>query len=411
MKIGTPIADCRMCRSPQLTEVLDLGEQALSGTFPRSRDEEVPAGPLRLVWCGGCGLVQLGESYDLSALYGPGYGYRSGLNGSMVEHLHGKVAEIEKLVPLGPGDTVVDIGSNDGTLLSGYTVPGLRRIGIDPLCETFAEHYPPDVERLSRFFNTSLIRRIGKAKVITSIAMFYDLERPLDFVSDVADCLTDDGVWVFEQSYLPSMVSQLAFDTVCHEHFEYYDLRAVARAVSRFGLKIINVEFNRINGGSFSVTAAKRDSLYRRLDLSHILASEAASGFDTVKPFGAFRQNLAYRREELLRLLLDLKRKRKTVLGYGASTKGNVLLQYCGITEDLLPAIAEVNEDKFGAFTPGSKIPIISEADARRMKPDYFFVLPWHFRDNIVAKEEAIVQGGGRSAKLIFPLPTLEIVE
>ena len=406
------IADCRLCYGKGLAPVLDLGMQALTGVFPKTREEDIPAGPLALVKCMDCGLVQLGHNYDLSMLYGANYGYRSGLNQAMVRHLQAKVAAIESLVALSPGDLVVDIGSNDGTLLGSYKAPGLRRLGMDPSGEKFRHYYAPGTELIPEFFSAEAIRRHAgnqKAKIVTSIAMFYDLERPLDFVEQVVEVLDDDGLWVFEQSYLPTMVKTQSYDTVCHEHLEYYALKQIDFIARKLGLKIVDVALNDVNGGSFSVTVAKGHARYPEAvdQVRRMLQEEESAGYDTTRPLEALSTAMHHHRDELLELLHDISRQGKAVFGYGASTKGNVLLQFCKITPDLLPCIAEVNEDKFGAYTPGTKIPIISEREARAMNPDYFLVLPWHFRQGIVKKESAYLEQGG---KLIFPLPVLEVV-
>ena len=239
--------------------------------------------------------------------------------------------------------------------------------------------------------------------------MFYDLERPLDFVRDIERVLADDGIWVFEQSYLPAMLAAKSYDTICHEHLEYYALKQIVYIAREAGLKIIDIEINDANGGSFCVTACKLAAPFPEAGeiVDRILADEERAGFDTDQPFLELQSAMDLHKNELTRLLQDIRKDGRLVLGYGASTKGNVLLQYCGIDRNLLPAIAEVNEDKFGSFTPGSKIPIIAEPDARAMRPDYFLVLPWHFRDSIVDREAAFLAGGGT---LIFPLPELSAV-
>jgi hypothetical protein len=409
----TAIEDCRLCRSTEVSTVLDLGMQALTGVFPKSETETIPEGPLRLVRCADCGLVQLAHNYQLSMLYGQNYGYRSGLNASMVRHLHAKVQKIQRLVALESGDLVLDIGSNDGTTLGGYTVGGLRRIGMDPTGSKFKQFYPDGVELIPDFFSARRLlayTRNQRAKLVTSIAMFYDLERPLDFVREVLEVLDDQGLWVFEQSYFPSMVATSSYDTVCHEHLEYYALKQIQYIVKECGLKIVAVELNDVNGGSFSVTAAKAASSYPEASdrVSLLVANESIAGYDTCAPVERLKSNMESHRKDLRSLLEDLRREDANVMGYGASTKGNVLLQYCGIDRFLLPNIAEVNPDKFGSFTPGTCIPIISEQEARKMRPDYFLVLPWHFREGIVQKETAFLESGGQ---LIFPLPHLEIVQ
>jgi NDP-4-keto-2,6-dideoxyhexose 3-C-methyltransferase len=411
------ITRCRICGNADLERVLDLGEQSLTGVFPSLRSPQVGRGPLELVKCVGdphaaCGLVQLRHNFAAGELYGENYGYRSGLNRSMVEHLHRKADALQALVPLRAGDLVLDIGSNDGTSLGRYPAGGPTLVGIDPSAGKFARYYRPDVHLVVDFFSAEVFRRhFGdrKARIITSIAMFYDLEQPQAFVDDVARILADDGVWHLEQSYLPAMLRSNAFDTVCHEHSEYYALRQIDWMMRRAGLQIIDVQTNATNGGSFAVTAAKRQASLagNPAAVTRMLAEEAALGLDTARPFEDFWQRVVGFREDLLGFFARARREHKTVIGYGASTKGNVMLQFCGITPDMMPCIAEVNDDKFGRFTPGTLIPIVSEEQARAMTPDYFLVLPWHFRDTIIEREAAFRAGGG---KLVFPLPTLDIV-
>jgi NDP-4-keto-2,6-dideoxyhexose 3-C-methyltransferase len=411
------IRQCRICGNADLASVLDLGEQYLTGVFPSLRSPQVGRGPIELVKCVGdardaCGLVQLRHNFAAGELYGENYGYRSGLNRSMVDHLHRKADALQRLVGLGAGDLVLDIGSNDGTTLSRYPAGGPTLVGIDPSARKFAKYYRPDVRLIVDFFSADLFRRhFGdrKARIVTSIAMFYDLEAPQAFVDDVARILANDGVWHLEQSYLPSMLRTNAFDTVCHEHSEYYALRQLDWMMRRAGLRIIDVELNATNGGSFAVTVAKPQAGIAGDPpaVARMLAEEVALGLDTLEPYAAFWQRVQRFREELLAFFARAKSERKTVIGYGASTKGNVLLQFCGITPDMMPCIAEVNEDKFGRFTPGTFIPIVSEQQAREMNPDYFLVLPWHFRDGIIEREAEFRARGG---KLVFPLPTLEVV-
>jgi hypothetical protein len=412
------IQKCRICGNRDLVPVLSLGEQYLTGVFPNVREATLSRGPLELVACNtagnqkACGLVQLRQSYNLEEMYGDNYGYRSSLNRAMVKHLGAKVHQLIQRYPLEPGDLVLDIGSNDGTLLSFYPEKDLTVVGIDPTAQKFASYYRKHICLIPDFFSAELFReKFGtkRARIVTSIAMFYDLENPLSFMEDVASILEKDGIWHFEMSYLPAMVRTMGYDTVCHEHLEYYSLRQIKWMTARCGLKILNVEFNEINGGSFAVTVARQSSSHpeNTAQLEQLLYAEETQGLGTVAQHREFEGAVMRHKEKLLSLLHALKAQRRSVLGYGASTKGNVLLQHCGITPELLPAIAEVNTDKFGCFTPGTNIPIISEHEAHVMKPDYLLVLPWHFRENIVQRENAFL---GRGGKLIFPLPAIEIV-
>lgn len=412
------ITACRICGNRDLSTIVGLGEQYLTGVFPNSPTSSLSCGPLELVACdrtlngNACGLVQLRQSYNLDEMYGDNYGYRSSLNRSMVQHLQTKVAGLLERYPVRAGDLVLDIGSNDGTLLSFYPEEGVSVVGIDPSAKKFASYYREHIVRIPDFFSADLFRQqfgSRKARIVTSIAMFYDLESPLSFVQDIASVLDDEGIWHFEMSYMPLMVRTMGYDTICHEHLEYYALRQIKWMTDRCGLKIINVEFNAINGGSFAVTVARSSSSHPEATelVRELLAAEAAQGLSTYWQQRAFEESVEAHKQELLTLLRSLKEQNRTVLGLGASTKGNVLLQHCGITTDLLPAIAEVNKDKFGCFTPGTNIPIIPEYAAHAMNPEYLLVLPWHFRDNLIERESAFLDRGG---KMIFPLPAVEIV-
>lgn len=405
------IAKCRVSGSTNLISVLSLGDQALTGVFPATRETPVTVGPLELVWCPDSGLLQLAHSYDADEMYGENYGYRSGLNQSMVRHLSQKIAHLERSADLKPSDVVLDIGSNDATSLKAYKTLGLTRIGIDPTGEKFRQYYPDDIKLAPDFFSSKNFDRLSqkRAKIVTSIAMFYDLEDPVWFAREIARTLAPDGVWHFEQSYMPSMLRLTSYDTICHEHIEYYSLGVINAILDAAELEILDVQMNAINGGSFAVTAGHRNGPNKRnlAVIEWLLAQEERMGLHTPRPYREFEDRVFRHREDLHRLLRALKDDGKRILGYGASTKGNVVLQFCGIGPELIDAIAEVNPDKFGCFTPGTHIPIISEADARAMKPDYFLVLPWHFKDGILAREQEYFAGGG---KMIFPFPEIEIV-
>lgn len=405
------VTACRVSGSSHLLSVLNLGTQVLSGVFPASATDAVTAGPLELVWCPDSGLLQLNHRYDPNEMYGQNYGYRSGLNQSMVRHLQGKVRGLEALVKPVAGDVVVDIGSNDGTLLKSYSTPGLERIGIDPTGVKFKDYYPEDIRLVPDFFSRANFENVSakRARIVTSIAMFYDLDDPVEFARQVAGILMDDGVWHFEQSYMPAMLRTNSYDTVCHEHLEYYSLAVVKSIVERADLRVVDVKVNASNGGSFAVTAARSDSRYQAetATIEWLLEQERRMGLDTPRPFRRFEERVFRHRDDLRRLVRSLGREGKKILGYGASTKGNVLLQFCGLTPEDLPAIADVNPDKFGRVTPGTHIPIVSEAEARAMKPDFFLVLPWHFKNVILEREKEFLERGG---KMIFPFPEIEIL-
>ena len=406
------IKSCRVSGSENLIPILSLGKQSLTGVFPKSPEEEITSGPLDAVWCPDSGLLQLRYSYAPDEMYGENYGYRSGLNQSMVEHLNRKVTWLERRVGLQNGDTVLDIGSNDCTTLKAYSKSHLKRIGIDPTGAKFRSFYPDDVRLVPDFFNAAnfTVASTKKAKIVTSIAMLYDLEDPISFAQDVASILHEDGIWHFEQSYMPSMLRLTSYDTICHEHLEYYSLKVVKYITEKAELKIVDVSMNAVNGGSFTVTVAHKGNSAMKPNepvINWLLEQEEAMGMYTLRPYRDFEERVYRHRKDLINLIRMLTADGKKILGYGASTKGNVVLQFCNLTADDIPAIAEVNEEKFGCFTPGTNIPIVSEAEAHNMRPDYFLVLPWHFREGILRREKDFLNSGGH---FIFPFPEIEII-
>lgn len=404
------VNQCRICGNTHLVRVLDLGDQMLTGVFPRERQANVTVGPLRLVKCEGgpevCGLLQLEHSYDLGEMYGENYGYRSGLNASMVRHLHAKVQRILSQVSLKAGDLVVDIGSNDGTTLQAYPA-NLDLVGIDPTGVKFHQYYPAHIKLIPDFFSSELLATNypgRKAKVVTSFSMFYDLEAPMAFMRQVHDVLADDGIWVFEQSYMPTMLKMNSYDTVCHEHLEFYALRPIQWMADRVGLRILDVEFNDVNGGSFSITAAKRLGAEPISPIvQRILDEESAAGLETLVPYQEFAVRVEQTRLDLREFIRKAQAEGKRVAALGASTKGNVLLQYCGLTEREIACVGEVNPDKFGAYTPGTWLPIVEEARLLEMGFDYLLVLPWHFREFFEQSTKL------KSRHLLFPLPRVEV--
>jgi len=406
------IEKCRICGNTHLERVLDLGEQMLTGVFPRERGAKVTTGPLRLVKCTGkddaCGLLQMEHSYDLGEMYGENYGYRSGLNASMVAHLNNKVRRILGLVKLQAGDLVIDIGSNDSTTLQAYPATGPVLVGVDPTGIKFHSYYPSHIQLIPDFFSAALVKERlpgKKAKVVTSFSMFYDLEDPMEFMRQVHDVLADDGVWVFEQSYMPTMLDTNSYDTVCHEHLEFYALRQIKWMTDRIGFRIIDVEFNDINGGSFSVTVEKsHDDTTTAPAVQKILDDERASGLDTLKPYLEFAERVVRTKRNLLAFISKAHAEGKTVAVLGASTKGNVLLQYCGLTAKEVRFVGEVNPEKFGCYTPGTWIPIIPEQELLAINPDFMIVLPWHFRKFFTSNKKLA------GTNLLFPLPEVEVV-
>lgn len=410
---------CRVCGSQALTPVIDLGDQYLQGLFVKPGRDLPPQRkiPMSLVRCDpkrdekACGLLQMEHSVPPEILYST-YWYRSGTNSTMRNHLKGIAEEAAALS--GKKDAVIlDIGCNDGTLF-GFYPAGFRKFGVDP--SDIAQGIDKASATVVRdiFPSAELVTRAGSAKfdIITSIAMFYDLEDPIAFAKGISTALAPDGVWVFEMSYMPTMLKMNSYDTICHEHLEYYSLAVIENILKQSGLKVFNATLNNINGGSLRCFAThagnfrfKSDAFARNLQRLH--QEEFDLELDTDKPYKNFQDRIARHRQELKALLMKLRRDGKRIHIYGASTKGNTILQWCGIDNGIVEYAAERNPEKYGAHTLGTDIPIISEAESRAKNPDYYLVLPWHFKDEFVERErETLAKGIG----LIFPLPEIEVV-
>lgn len=407
-----PIRNCRACNSENIEVVFDLGEQVLTGVFQSESLDEISSGPVALVSCNECRLVQMQYSYPLEEMYNDGYGYQSGLTSYMSEHLRGILNFASDQVTLVKGDHILDIGCNDGTLLNHYPKDLYSLIGIDPVAKKYLDRYPKDAKVVTEFFSKESYFSVAssKAKIVTSISMFYDLEEPVKFAQAIASVLSEDGVWVFEQSYLSAMLRTNSYDTICQEHVEYYSLAAIQHILEQAGLTIIDASQNEVNGGSVRLAAAHKGSEFaNKISPEAVWLIEQEKNHDIFsnQPWIDFQKNVDRQKLDLVNLLTELKKSGKTVIGYGASTKGNVILQYCGIGPDLLPLIGDITPSKDGVFTPGSKIPVVSMEKAKAMEPDYFLVLPWGFRGDILLREKEMIANG---TKFIFPLPFVEIV-
>ncbi|PIN93076.1 hypothetical protein COU54_04535 [Candidatus Pacearchaeota archaeon CG10_big_fil_rev_8_21_14_0_10_31_24] len=411
------ITKCRICGNQELISILDLGEHSLANRFPSANEPDPPKAPLVLVKCddskksSNCGLVQLKHTVSPDELYFNHYGYRSGLNATMITHLQNLVKEVEYRKKLLKNDLVLDIGSNDATLLKSYSLNELLKLGMDPTGKQFQQFYSNEIMLCPDYFNYSNFRRMSpkKAKIITSIAMFYDLPNPISFVKDIKESLDYEGLWILEQSYMPLMLFQNSFDTVCHEHLEYYALKQIEWMVSRLGLRIVDVSFNNINGGSFRITVCHENGPYvSNIDkLQKITKQENEAGLDRMYPYEDFKEKVEEIKVKITNFLQNQKSLGKTTHVYGASTKGNTLLQYLKLNTDLISAAAERNPEKFGRRTPATNIPIISEEESRNAKPDNFIVLPWHFKEEFLKREKEYLNSGG---KFIFPLPNFEVI-
>jgi len=392
---------CRICGTNTCKDVIDLGDQVITSRFPKVGEPPAPSSRITLMMCGICGLVQLRNLVTGSELYEHMYGYRSGISATMRAHLRDYNDEIMLLASIEEGDAVLDIGSNDATFLKMYPA-SLKRHGCDPTGSQFASEYT-DLFLTPTYFTKEAVAPFGfEYKVVSSISMFYDLPDPVQFARDIYDVLHEDGLWTFEQSYIKTMLERNSFDTICHEHVEYYGVRQIKHILDLAGFKIVRIRLNECNGGSTRIFAAKKESRWtediqvvkRLLDGERHLADPAT-----------YHSFMARCDDEIVKLKSHLATGKTTYI-YGASTKGNCLLQYAEIGPNEVKYAVERNPAKVGCTT-STGIEIISEETMRAAPPEYLLVLPWHFKAEIMERESAFLKAGG---KLIFPLPTFEII-
>lgn len=413
------ITRCRVCKFENLIPIFSLGNLYVSN-FIDNPGTDIYKAPLDLVLCnqsdGGCGLLQLRHTFPSEHLY-RNYWYLSGMNKTMTEELRGIANRSESLIDLVPGDFVLDIGANDGTLLRSYTVPGLRRIGFEPARNLVGYNREGTTKIFDDFFNYETWRQeFGeqKVKVITAIAMFYDLDDPNQFVADVGQCLDQSGFFIIQMSYLPSMLSQNAFDNVVHEHLEYYSLLSLENLLRRHDLEVFDVELNDVNGGSFRIYIRHRNggqsirihpsASARVIDLRN---EESDLALHERRVYDGFVERVHDIKNKVYNFIKKEVDNGKNVYAYGASTKGNTLLQFFNLDNRFITAAAERNSAKWGKKTVGTNILIVSEDEARAQKPDYFLILPWHFLKEFKEREADFLRNGG---KFIVPLPEFQIV-
>ena len=398
------ITKCRICTDTQLNEILDLGLSEISSYFPKSDEADPPRAPLVLVQCGNCGLVQLQHNVDQDFLFGNTYGYRTGLTPTMQSHVESLARWLSEAYRIVPGSKVLDIGSNDGTFLNILADQELELYGVDPNYDDMAHYYRDNILGKKAFFDANLFVGL-KFDLITSIAMFYDINDPVNFALQIKSVLSKNGIWFLEQSYLMDMLENNSFDTICHEHLMYYSLDSLSRVMSSAELKIIGIRRSMANGGSLGIVVSHVDSNFETDEMvESLLSMERNTQHNLISNFKA---EVLLLRSKIEEMILQIRSEGKTIWGVGASTKGNTILNFLGLNSLTIGAIADKNLLKLGRVTPGTRIPIVEAEDLRNARPDYAIVLPWHFRNFIIEDEKEYLNLGG---KLIFPLPNLDIV-
>lgn len=395
--------NCRLCGSSDLTDLFSIGNQFINNFVSKDQIGRGLRAPLDLMYCNKCSLIQLRHTAPQELLYSGFYWYRSGVTQTMKNALRDVSKCIEDLVDLKSGDVVLDIGANDGTLLETYTNKNLIRVGCEPaknLTQELAQrasYVINDFWSVNNYQEKSNQWGGAKAKVVTALGMFYDLEDPMTFIGDITKVLDSEGVFVAQLMCLASMLKQNDLGNICHEHIEYYSLKSLKYLFENNGLEIFKVEENYVNGGSYRIYARhyKQGSIPLNEDIS-------------LQDIEDFKNRVDLNKEKCVDFIKNEVSKGKKVYVYGASTKGNVILQYYDLDASLIKAAAEKSPEKWGKYTVGSWIPIVSEEEARLDKPDYFLVLPWAFFDEFYERESEWRKSGG---KFIVPLPNFRVVE
>ena len=398
------ISKCRICGNKKFDLIMSLGNLYFTGRFPK-KFQKVPKAILTLIKCKKCDLVQLQHNFDMRQMYGSFYGYQSSLNSWMVNHLKKNVQDLKKY--LSSKDIVIDIGSNDATTLNFFEKK-FRKYGFDPSAKKFLKNYKDNSKLICDFFNFKSIKKLklaNKVKLITSFAMFYDLENPIAFAKNIEKTLGKDGIWCLEQSYLPSMLKTNAFDTICHEHLEYYSLKQIENIMSKSGLKVFDVSLNKANGGSFNCKVCKKKSSYKVKKSVFNLRKYEKNFFSEKNIYKKFVKRVNKINIDLIKVIKKFIKSGKKIYIIGASTKGNVLLQYFGINSKYITGIGEVNKEKYNHFTPGTNIKILPEKKVLSDNKGVYLILPWHFKDNFLKNKKF------NNKIKIFPLPRIHVIK
>jgi NDP-4-keto-2,6-dideoxyhexose 3-C-methyltransferase len=404
---------CKNCQKNQLKKVFNLGKQPISSVFFSKPQNKLKLYSLDLFKCTNCELVQFNKLPPLGDMYGNTYGYNTSLSPLMVKHMKDKFSFICKKYKKLINGQILDIGSNDGTFLNFFSNSNnnINLFGIDPSAQKFISKYNKNIKVVVDFFSKSnLIKKMSateiknKFKIITSFAMFYDIENPNSFCKDIFDLMDEGGLWISEFSYLPLLFKNLTYDQICHEHVTYYSLTTFKKIANNNGLKIIDLSFNEINGGSVQVICSKKNANFKIAKIVEITLAEEKK--ISSNAFEMFQQRVDNVKKSLTEFLKNI--SPDDIIAYGASTKGNIVLNHLNLSNKNISYICDANPYKFNRYAPGSNIKIISKDQMRKIKPKYLLVLIWSFRSEVIKQELNYLKKGG---KLIFHLPILHVID
>jgi SAM-dependent methyltransferase len=402
------INKCRISKKNDLVTIFKVDNFGLTGTFPKNKNVKLPKTPLHVVFSQSSKLLQLKHNYNPKILYGKNYGYRSGLNPTMVNHLKNKSSYLKKKYKFNKNkDLILDVGANDGTFLQEFK--NLKRYAVDPSLAKFKNFYDKKTVQIAKRFEDAFVKiKNKKFKFITCVAMFYDLEDPVNFLKKIKYILSEKGILHIEIAYLPEIIKTFSYDTFCQEHYEYYSLMSINYLFDICSMKILEFGFNNINGGSIWLDVTHKDSKLseNKSKLIKFLKKEKEEKIDKIQTYKNFFKKVLRHSNNLNSLINKITKSKKIVYGYGASTKGNVLLQLSKLDNRTVKGIFDVNHKKFNTFTPLTNIKIIDEKKLSKFKMDYMLVLIWHYKNYVIKK----IKSANKSIKIIVPFPKIKII-
>lgn len=409
-KLFNKIKSCRICNDKKLYKLIDFGNLSLTGIFPSKKNTKVAKTPLSIVFSNKSKLLQLQHNYNSDYLFGSNYGYRSGLNKSMVIHLKKKYDYLNRILYFKKDDSILDIGSNDGTFLNFFP-KNTNRVGCDPSAKKFKKYYNKNTKKIYKIFDENVVKTINhKFKLITAIAMFYDLSDPISFCKNVEKLLDDDGIFHVEIAYLPDIVKEFSFDTFCQEHLTYFSFISFKNLIDKTKFRIIDYHRNSINGGSINFDLVLNESNIKSKSkkIENLYKYELKNNFNKLSKYKIFFKKIKKNINEIEKKINILSKKKNKIYGFGASTKGNVTLQLCNLDDKKISAIYDVNKEKFGSYTPGTNILIKDERKLLEDKPDYLILLIWHFKKTIKQKFNSLKMS---KINIISLFPNLRIIK
>lgn len=413
-ELGRKLTQCRVCKGKNLEIFLELGDHPPSNAFlgkEKLGDKENKF-PLNVAFCRDCNFVQIDYVVNPDVLFSSDYPYSSNVSSTLPAHFVEFGKQVVQDYEMGPEDLVVDIGSNDGTLLKGFELAGVKVLGVDPSGSVVKIARSRGVETVHAFWGEETAKKIlkekGHAKGIVGANVFAHVPDLDDFLRGVDALLDKDGIFVIESPYLVELVENNEFDTIYHEHFSYLSIRPLKKLFARFGMEIVDVIPQNIHGGSIRVFVKKSGGKWKVKDsVEEFVKLEEEKGYDRLETYQEFAERVRKMKEDMMKLLNELKSKGKKIVGYGAAAKGNTLLNYFGITTEHLDYIVDKSELKQNRFTPGTRIPVYHPDKIAETKPDYVLILPWNFKDEIMEQQKNIREWGG---KFIIPVPNVEVV-